>query len=105
MVVVKSSTQTGCCNLTILEGKKLEDAVHNGDNNGDSQQVRVGLQKGHLYREGVFNLKVTTFNYLFSQYYKSAFSVFGQLRLSKDVVLLHMSYKDNLIESSIPLRS
>lgn len=50
----------GCCDLTILEGKKLKDAVHDGDNNGETQQVRVGFQKGHLYK-GIFffcNLKL-----------------------------------------------
>lgn len=49
----------GCCDLTILEGKKLKDAVHDGDNNGETQQVRVGFQKGHLYKEIFFwNLKL-----------------------------------------------
>lgn len=40
--------ETGCWELTILEGKELKDAVHNGDNYGDSQQVWVGFQKGRL---------------------------------------------------------
>lgn len=34
--------------FTILEGKKLEDAVHNGHHDGESQQVRVSFQKSHL---------------------------------------------------------
>lgn len=46
----------GCCDLTILEGKKLKDAVHDGDNNGETQQVRVGFQKGHLYKEIFFGI-------------------------------------------------
>lgn len=35
--------------LTILKGKELKDAVHDGDDNSETQQVRVGFQKGHLY--------------------------------------------------------
>lgn len=38
-------------NLTILEGKKLKDTMHDGDNDGESQEVGVGFQKGHLYKE------------------------------------------------------
>lgn len=37
--------------LTILKGKKLKDAVHNGDNNSETQQVGVGFQKGHLFNK------------------------------------------------------
>lgn len=52
-----------CCDLTILKGKKLEDAVHNGDNNSESQQVWVGFQKGHLYRDR----KSKNLNFMFNQ--------------------------------------
>lgn len=37
-----------CSVLTVLEGKKLEDAVHDGDDDCETQQVGVGFQKGHL---------------------------------------------------------
>lgn len=30
-------------NLTVLEGQELKDAVHDGDHNGETQQVRVGF--------------------------------------------------------------
>ena len=48
---IYSAYRLVCCDLTVLEGKKLKDAVHNGDNDGESQQVWVGFQKGHLYKE------------------------------------------------------
>lgn len=37
-----------CCVLTVLEGEELKDAVHDGDDDGEAQQVGVGFQKGHL---------------------------------------------------------
>lgn len=42
--------------LTILKGKKLKDAVHNGDNNSETQQVGVGFQKGHLFNKNKISL-------------------------------------------------
>lgn len=56
--LVKSSIQTNWWDLTILEGKKLENAVHDGDNDSESEQVGVGLQQGHLNKESVFKLKL-----------------------------------------------
>lgn len=44
-------TQSGCGDLTVLEGEEFEDAVHDGDDDGETQQVGVGLQQGHLHRE------------------------------------------------------
>lgn len=49
---------TDCCNLTILEGEKLKDAVHNGDNDGESQQVWIGFQEGHLHKEFIVKLSL-----------------------------------------------
>lgn len=40
--------------LTILEGKKLKDTVHDGDNNGETQQIWVGFQEGHLCKRIVY---------------------------------------------------
>lgn len=37
-----------CCVLTVLEGEELKDAVYDGDDDRDAQQVGVGFQKGHL---------------------------------------------------------
>ena len=34
--------------LTVLEGQELKDTVDNGHNDGERQQVGVGLQEGNL---------------------------------------------------------
>lgn len=36
---------------TVLEGEKLKDAVDDGDDDGEAQQVGVGFQKGHLSKD------------------------------------------------------
>lgn len=44
----------GAAVLTVLEGEELEDAVHDGDDDGETQQVGVGFQQGHLAK-GAFS--------------------------------------------------
>lgn len=38
---------------TIFESQELEDTVNNGDDDGECQKIRAGLQQGNLGREPV----------------------------------------------------